>query len=99
MKKALDVMTLLAAIVGLITAFFCLPVTYICGAIIILDILFGLNNPEGWSFFLFALVFAVIAAITALIKSVSVFAAICIALCIMVVLFQIVGLFQYIKRS
>ena len=98
MKKFLDMITLLAAIVGLIAFFFCVPVTYICSIIIVLDILFGLSTPEGVGLFMYALLFTVFGTITALITSGNVIAEICLALCMMIVILQAVGLFQYIFK-
>lgn len=98
MKKFLDMITLLAAIVGLIAFFFCVPVTYICSIIIVLDILFGLSTPQGVAFFLYALLFSLLGTITALITSGNVITEICLALCMMIIIFQAIGLFQYIFK-
>lgn len=98
MKKALDIITLIAGIVGLVAFAFCAPITYICAGIILLNILVGLRTPEGAAFFVFAVFFAALGTITALITSSNVIAEICLALCMMIVILQAVGLFQYIFK-
>lgn len=98
MKKALDIITLIAGIVGLVAFAFCTPITYICAGLILLNILVGLRTPEGASFLVFAVFFAALGLIAALVTSGNVIAEICLALCIMVVIMEVYGLIQYIFK-
>lgn len=97
MKKELDIITLIAGIVGLVAFAFCAPITYICAGIILLNILVGLRTPEGAAFFVFAVFFAALGLIAALVTSGNVIAEICLALCIMVVIMEVYGLIQYFR--